>query len=53
MTAQRVLLGLVALLVVASLVLDSLVVGAAGHAIDPGLFEHQPPLPPGVDLFAG
>jgi len=45
LTSRRAILGIVAILVIASLVLDVLVFGAAGHALNPDLPQIEDLLP--------
>jgi hypothetical protein len=51
LTMQRAILGAIAVLVIASLVVDLLVFGAAGHALNPDLYQHVKPLDPAIDLY--
>jgi hypothetical protein len=51
LTVRRAIVGLVVVLVIAALVMDALVFGAAGHALNPDLYEIPEPLPPGIDLY--
>jgi hypothetical protein len=51
LSIRRAIFGGIAVLVIASLVVDLLVFGAAGHTLNPDLYEHVKPLDPYIDLF--
>lgn len=51
MTIRQAVLGLAVVLVIASLVVDALVFGAAGHALNPDLFRIVEPLSNEIDLY--